>query len=59
MAFVFVFAQELITGKGVVQGFQEGDPLNIACLGVAVVSTVGLTAWLAIQGTDEYNEDVL
>jgi hypothetical protein len=58
MAFVFVFLQELVTGKGVIQGVQEGDTLNIACLGVAVLSTVGLTAWLAIQGTDEYADEI-
>lgn len=57
MAFVFVFIQELITGKGVVQGLQEGNALNIACLGVAIVSTVGLTVWLAIQGTEEYSDE--
>ena len=57
MAFIFVFAQELITGKGVIQGLQEGNTLNIACLGLAVLSTVGLTAWLAIQGTEEYTDD--
>lgn len=57
MAFVFVLVQELVTGKGVIQGVQEGDALNVACLGVAVLSTVGLTAWLAIQGTDEYSDE--
>lgn len=57
MAFVFVFIQELITGEGVIQGLQEGNPFNIACLGIAVLSTVGLTAWLAIQGTDEYADE--
>lgn len=57
MAFVFVLLQELVTGKGVIQGVQEGDALNVACLGVAVLSTVGLTAWLAIQGTDEYSDE--
>jgi len=57
MAFVFVFLQELVTGKGVIQGLQEGNTLNVACLGFAVLSTVGLTAWLAIQGTEEYADE--
>ena len=54
MAFVVTFLQELITGKGVVQGIQEGDPSNIAGLAAFGVSVVGLTAWLAIQGDDDY-----
>jgi hypothetical protein len=58
MAFVVVFAQELITGKGVIQGLEDGDPSNVAFLALAVLSTVGLTVWLAIQGTDEYSDEV-
>ena len=54
MAFVFVFLQELIQGKGVIQGIQEGDPLNIAGLAIFAVSALGLTAFLAIQGDDDY-----
>lgn len=58
MAFVFVFLQELITGQGVIQGIQEGNPFNLACFGLAILSTVGLTAWLAIQGTEEYSDEI-
>ena len=54
MAFVVVLLQELITGKGVIQGFQEGDVINLAFLGFAVVSTLGLTAFLAAKGSDEF-----
>lgn len=54
MAFVVVFLQELIQGKGVIQGLQEGDALNMALLAGTGVVTVGLTAWLAIQGDDDY-----
>jgi hypothetical protein len=56
MAFVFTFLQELIQGKGVIQGLQEGDALNIAILGASVVTVVGLTAFLAIKGVDDYTK---
>ena len=54
MGFTIVLLQELVTGKGVVKGLQEGDPVNLAFLGFAVLSVVALTAWLAIKGTDQY-----
>jgi hypothetical protein len=54
MAFTVIFLQELITGKGVIEGIQNGDIVNLAFLGVAVVSTVGLTAFLASKGIEEY-----
>jgi hypothetical protein len=52
MGFTFVLLQELITGKGVVQGLQEGNPFNMVCLGIAVFSVVGLTAFLAVKGKE-------
>lgn len=54
MAFVLVFLQELIQGKGVVQGIAEGDPVNLAAVGAFAVTVVGLTGWLALQGDDDY-----
>lgn len=54
MAFVFVFLQELVQGKGIIEGIQQGDPVNMAALALAGVSIVGLTAFLAIQGDDDY-----
>lgn len=54
MAFVLTFLQEWITGKGVVQGIQEGDPVNIACAAAFAVTVVGLTGWLAYQGDDDF-----
>jgi hypothetical protein len=54
MAFVVVVLQELIQGKGVCQGLQEGDPINIAIAGVFVVSIGALTAYLAFKGDDDY-----
>ena len=30
MAFVVVLVQELVQGKGVIQGIREGDPVNLA-----------------------------
>uniref|UniRef100_A0A7S0PWM2 Uncharacterized protein n=1 Tax=Asterionellopsis glacialis TaxID=33640 RepID=A0A7S0PWM2_9STRA len=56
MGFTVTLLQELITGKGVIQGIQEGNIINMAFLGLTVVSVVGLSAWLAIQGDDEYVE---
>mmetsp|Transcript_1326 Transcript_1326/g.1833 ORF Transcript_1326/g.1833 Transcript_1326/m.1833 type:complete len:136 (-) Transcript_1326:225-632(-) len=58
MGFTITLLQELITGKGVIQGIQDGDALNIAFLGVTVVSVVGLSAWLAIQGDDEFVDEL-
>ncbi|KAL7541316.1 hypothetical protein ACHAWF_006903 [Thalassiosira exigua] len=52
MAFVIVLLQEAITGKGVVASVQDGDAIGIAFLALAGVSTVGLTAWLAIKGDE-------
>lgn len=54
MAFVLIFIQELIQGRGVIQGIQEGDVANLAGLGVTVVSVVGLSAFLALKGEDDY-----
>ena len=54
MGFIIVFAQELIQGKGVIEGIQSGDPVNLACLAATAVSILGLTVWLAIQGDDDY-----
>lgn len=54
MAFVVVFLQELVQGKGVIQGIQDGDAINLAMLAVTVVLTLGWTAFLAIQGDDDY-----
>ena len=54
VGFTIVLLQELITGKGVVQGLQEGNFLNIAFLGVTVVSVVGLSAFLAIKGKEKF-----
>ncbi|KAL7436206.1 hypothetical protein ACHAXM_005073 [Skeletonema potamos] len=52
MAFVVVLLQELITGKGVIASIQDGDATGYAFLGLAVLSTVALTAWLAIKGDE-------
>ena len=54
MAFTVTFLQELIQGKGVFKGLEEGDPVNLAFLALAVVSTGGMTAWLAFQGEADY-----
>lgn len=54
MAFVAVIVQELVTGKGVVEGIQEGNAVNMACMVATVVSILGLTAVLALKGSDNY-----
>jgi len=58
MGFTVTLLQELITGKGVIQGIQEGNIFNMAFLGLTVVSVVGLSAWLAIQGDDEFVDEL-
>ncbi|KAL7524448.1 hypothetical protein ACHAXR_000577, partial [Thalassiosira sp. AJA248-18] len=52
MAFVVVLLQELITGKGVIAAVQDGDAVGYAFLGLAGISTLGLTIWLAIKGDE-------
>ena len=52
MAFTIVLLQELITGKGVVQGLQEGNVFNIAMAGLTGVSILALSAFLALKGKD-------
>mmetsp|Transcript_6823 Transcript_6823/g.15588 ORF Transcript_6823/g.15588 Transcript_6823/m.15588 type:complete len:145 (-) Transcript_6823:77-511(-) len=52
MAFTTVLLQELITGKGVIASIQDGDALGLAFVGLAGVSTLGLTIWLAIRGDE-------
>lgn len=54
MAFVLVFVQEIVQGKGVIQGVSEGDPVNLAALGLTLASVAGLTAILALKGDNDY-----
>lgn len=54
VCFVIIFLQELIQGKGVIQGIQEGDPINVALAGVTLLSFAGLTAFLAFKGKEDY-----
>jgi hypothetical protein len=56
MAFTIVMIQELVQGKGVVQGLQEGDPVNMVVAGGFGVSILALTGWLAIKGKDDYTK---
>ena len=57
MAFVWVFLQELITGKGVFKGLEEGDAFFIANAVAFAVSVVGRTGWLALQGSNDFTEE--
>ena len=52
MAFVIVLLQEAVTGKGVIAAINDGDLVGYAFLGLAVVSTLGLSIWLAIKGDE-------
>eukprot|EP00980_Cylindrotheca_fusiformis_P011175 scaffold2563_cov124-Cylindrotheca_fusiformis.AAC.6 len=58
MAFVWIFLQELITGKGVIQGIQEGNLFYIVNAGIVGVSVLALTVWLAIKGDNDFTKDV-
>jgi hypothetical protein len=55
MAFTIVVLQELIQGKGVIQGIQEGNIVNLVVAGAAALSVVFLTAFLAVQAS-QYDE---
>ena len=52
MGFVVVLLQELITGKGVIAGLQDGDIFSYAMLGLTVLSVGGLTVFLGLKGKD-------
>ena len=53
MGFVIVLLQELVTGKGVITGLQEGNPFNVAMAGATFAAIAGLTVFLAIKGKEE------
>ena len=57
MAFVWIFLQELITGKGVFKGIEEGDAFFMANAALFGVTLLGLTGWLAIKGSDDYTKN--
>lgn len=57
MGFVVVFLQELIQGKGVIKGLQEGDPVNIAFAAAGAIAIVGFTVFLAIKGDDDFTKE--
>lgn len=52
MGFVVVLLQELIFGKGVVAGIQDGDVGALLMAGLTAVSIVGLSAFLAFKGKE-------
>eukprot|EP00591_Stephanopyxis_turris_P003674 CAMPEP_0195525328 /NCGR_PEP_ID=MMETSP0794_2-20130614/25738_1 /TAXON_ID=515487 /ORGANISM="Stephanopyxis turris, Strain CCMP 815" /LENGTH=150 /DNA_ID=CAMNT_0040655771 /DNA_START=90 /DNA_END=542 /DNA_ORIENTATION=+ len=53
MGFVVILLQELITGKGVIQGLQDGDAFSFIMVGATVLSVAGLTGWLAYKGKED------
>ena len=50
MAFTMILLQELITGKGVIKSVQDGDITGYLGVGIFLVVTGGLTAFLASKG---------
>ena len=54
MCFVVVLLQELITGKGVIEGIQDGNVFNLAMAGLTAASIFGLTVFLAFKGKEDY-----
>ncbi|CAB9509120.1 Transcriptional regulator [Seminavis robusta] len=59
MAFLVIFIQELVQGKGVIQGFQEGDPANVAGFAGFFLTIAGLTGFLALKGKNDYVDENL
>jgi hypothetical protein len=57
MAFVWVFLQELVTGKGVFKGLEEGDVFFTANLVAFGVCLVGFTGFLAFKGSEDYTKE--
>jgi hypothetical protein len=56
VAFVWVFLQELITGKGIFKGLEEGNLFFTANLVAFGVCVVGLTGFLAFKGSEDYTK---
>ena len=52
MAFTIVLIQELLFGKGVIQGIQDGDFGAKLMVGLTGVTILGLTGWLALKGNE-------
>ena len=53
MGFTIVLLQELVTGKGSIQAFQDGDLFSYFLVGLGGLSVVGLTAFLAFKGKEK------
>merc|ERR1712115_481157 len=53
MGFIVIFLQELVTGKGVIQGLRDGDLFSYFLAGLTFLSVVGLTVWLAIEDANK------
>jgi len=53
MGFVIVLIQELITGKGVVQGLAEGDFINLAFAGATFAAVLALSAVVVLKGRNK------
>jgi hypothetical protein len=50
MGFTVILLQELITGKGVIQGLANGDFVNFAFAGATAASVLVVTAVIVLKG---------
>jgi hypothetical protein len=57
MAFIWIFAQELITGKGIFKEIDAGNAFFIGNAAAFGVILAGLTVWLAIKGEQDYTKN--
>lgn len=57
IAFVWIFLQELVTGKGIFKGIDEGDFFFLVNAGLFGALVVGFTGFLALKGDDDYTKD--
>merc|ERR1712113_920747 len=52
MGFVVILLQELITGKSVIAGLQDGDIFSYIMIGFTGLTVLGLTGFLASKGRE-------
>jgi len=53
MGFTIVLLQELVTGKGAIQSFQDGDLFSYFLVGLGGITVLGLSVFLAFKGKEK------
>lgn len=53
IAFVMIFGQELLQGKGIFQGISEKDPFNIGALVISTIAIVSTTTYFFTELVEE------